>query len=619
MTAMQSPTVTMSSYSSYPNPLVMPTMGYQYDINGRMTEMTSNGNAFATASYTAAGQLYQLSYGGMTETRTYNPMMQLITQSVPGYLNMTYNYSTTGQNNGRITSSVDGVTGENTAYAYDLLNRLTSASNSLWSQSYTYDGFGNLLTKSQANGSPNPSPSTSASYNANNQQVGYNYDANGNISGANNMTFGYTVENKLNSETTSAWPYAQSLYAYDPWGKRVMKETNPDPNNYEGEYNPLWEFYFYSITGQRLVTMDCNNPNANPIPSCTVVGESLYFKEKMLVSNGVYVVTDRLGSVRANTQQGSFAYYPYGDERTNNVNGLDKFATYFRDAVGQDYADQRYYNARTGWFFTVDPTAGSTGNPASLNRYAYVQGDPINLNDPRGLDPYCGPNMQWDGEGCMNGTGSSGVTGPCGSGWMTNASLEGPCQDPCGGSGSAFGEDFAPTPPSSCAVPATPAASTQTPSCMDLLMSSLTSFLSGTKFAGDAVAFEATGASFDIDPRLIAAMAFGENGQAANNPFGLGPNGSAAFSTIGAALASLGNTLDKYIYTWNETTVSELWSGNTWKVDPKKKWITIQYPGYCVGTTSQGVAGCQATGANISQFMVSMGANPNSLGFPCPE
>jgi hypothetical protein len=47
----------------------------------------------------------------MTETRTYNSLMQLITQSVPGYLNMTYSYSTTGQNNGRITSSVDGVTG----------------------------------------------------------------------------------------------------------------------------------------------------------------------------------------------------------------------------------------------------------------------------------------------------------------------------------------------------------------------------------------------------------------------------------------------------------------------------------------------------------------------------
>ena len=28
-----------------------------------------------------------------------------------------------------------------------------------------------------------------------------------------------------------------------------MKETNPDPYNYEGENNPSWEFYFYGITG----------------------------------------------------------------------------------------------------------------------------------------------------------------------------------------------------------------------------------------------------------------------------------------------------------------------------------------------------------------------------------
>jgi YD repeat-containing protein len=59
---------------------------------------------------------------------------------------MTYNYSST-QNSGRITSSVDGVTGENTTYTYDALNRLTGASNSQWSETYAYDGFGNLTSK----------------------------------------------------------------------------------------------------------------------------------------------------------------------------------------------------------------------------------------------------------------------------------------------------------------------------------------------------------------------------------------------------------------------------------------------------------------------------------------
>ena len=150
-----------------------------------MTSDTGSGpTAFASASYTAAGQLYQLSYGGMTETRTYNSMMQLISQSVPGYLSMAYNYSTTGHNNGRIVSSSDGITGENTNYTYDALNRLTNASNSQWSESYGYDGFGNLTSKTGSGGSPNAAPSMSVSYNANNQQTaGVSYDANGNTGG----------------------------------------------------------------------------------------------------------------------------------------------------------------------------------------------------------------------------------------------------------------------------------------------------------------------------------------------------------------------------------------------------------------------------------------------------
>jgi len=46
-----------------------------------------------------------------------------------------------------------------------------------------------------------------------------------------------------------------------------MKEMDPDPYDIDGQYNPVWEFYFYGITGQRLVTMDCSNPNSNPLPS----------------------------------------------------------------------------------------------------------------------------------------------------------------------------------------------------------------------------------------------------------------------------------------------------------------------------------------------------------------
>jgi len=51
------------------------------------------------------------------------------------------------------------------------------------------------------------------------------------------------------------------------------------------------------------------------------------------------------------------------------------------------YADQRMYASSYGRFDTPDPTfkSMSTGNPTSWNRYWYAAGDPINVNDPRGL------------------------------------------------------------------------------------------------------------------------------------------------------------------------------------------------------------------------------------------
>src|SRR5579872_1003500 len=67
-----------------------------------------------------------------------------------------------------------------------------------------------------------------------------------------------------------------------------------------------------------------------PWPTCNVTGQNVYSGKKLMVSNGVTVVTDRLGTVRGNTQGERFAYYTYGEERTSTVDGRDKFGTYFR-------------------------------------------------------------------------------------------------------------------------------------------------------------------------------------------------------------------------------------------------------------------------------------------------
>ncbi|HYW12861.1 MAG TPA: RHS repeat-associated core domain-containing protein [Longimicrobium sp.] len=58
-----------------------------------------------------------------------------------------------------------------------------------------------------------------------------------------------------------------------------------------------------------------------------------------------------------------------------------------RDASGQMYMRNRYYNPQTGQFTQPDPI-GLTGG---LNSYGFAAGDPVSYSDPFGLAP-CPPD-----------------------------------------------------------------------------------------------------------------------------------------------------------------------------------------------------------------------------------
>ena len=306
-----------------------------------------------------------------SETRTYNPMLQLTRATVTGTsfstqytsgtaMDMQYIY-TAGQNNGRIVQSVDGVAGETVNYTYDALNRLATAgaTNGTWGQAFAYDGFGNLTGKTVTQGS---APTLNVSFDPlTNHQNGQSYDANGNPTGG---YLRYDVENRM-----IAGP--GGYYAYDPSGKRVKKLVGTE------------EFYFYGIGGQKLATMVCVGPEDGQ--GCGPA-YNVYFGGKLVKSNGAVVATDRLGSVRASSTGDRMTYYPYGEERTSTADGREKFGTYMRDSVTQDYADQRYYAVGMGRFGTPDPMKGArAADPRSWNKYAYVLGDPVNFTDRHGL------------------------------------------------------------------------------------------------------------------------------------------------------------------------------------------------------------------------------------------
>ena len=383
---------------------------YTYDTEGRMsaeTYPTDNSGTTSSLSYTfdSMGRLYSMtdalamqtiiagaSYGpaneitGITgatggwagESRTYNSLKQLTGISA-GAVSVTYAYPST-QNNGKISSETDGgYSGEVITYTYDSLNRLITASDQptwpfSWGQSYGYDGFGNLTSATVTQGT---APAFTQSYDVNNHAGGE--DANGNPGNVPLPAYGtskaatYDVENRLVAIAgTSSNPTA--YYSYDPSNKRVWRGN--------WAYSGSWartedEITFWSVTGQKLATYNVTQYGATLY--ATQSGTNYYFGAKLIKNASGWVYSNRLGSI------GTF--FPYGQERPSaTTNNTEKFTGYFRDAeTGNDYAVNRYTSPGYGRFVTPDRMTGDPADPASWNKYAYTEGDPVNAVDPEGM------------------------------------------------------------------------------------------------------------------------------------------------------------------------------------------------------------------------------------------
>ena len=246
------------------------------------------------AAYNAAGQLTDLErLGSETSTCTgfspgyynqhwqYNALNQLteidtsaqsagfpVPSPNPGTANVffeRYHFSGTA-NNGQVTSVDDArQSGANIAYTYDALKRLTTASTSAWNQSMTYDGFGNITSKSVPSGSSEPVFPGAVS--SKNWLAGVNYDANGNALAVNAFALTYDMENRLATATSGT---VVETYFYDEANHRVEKTMGT--NDY---------LYFYGPS-EKLLSI--RSVAANGVTS--VVADRVYFGGMLLGSAG---------------------------------------------------------------------------------------------------------------------------------------------------------------------------------------------------------------------------------------------------------------------------------------------------------------------------------------------
>ncbi len=347
-------------------------------------------------------------YNGVSEQWSFNtlqrPTQLAATAGSTALMSLGWSYNT-GADNGNVmgqtisrSSGLAAPLSQTYGYA-DPANRLYAASETGgWSQTYSYDAFGNrALTASSYMPNQGVTPVQGASgvpanQFPNNQWIrgtGDSYDGAGNqlslaqygSYGTVASTFSYDGENRLLKAITDG-----ASFVYDGEGRRVQK-TSP---------SGVVTTYVHDAMGNLAAEYSAG---ADP------------------ASGTQYLSADHLGSTRLVTDANGnpvrcFDYLPFGEEIPAGMNGRtgcyetmgspqyptspdvadQKFTGKERDAeTGLDYFGARYFSSAQGRFTSPDWSAtpapvpyADFRDPQTLNLYSYVRNNPLRLRDEDG-------------------------------------------------------------------------------------------------------------------------------------------------------------------------------------------------------------------------------------------
>jgi RHS repeat-associated protein len=270
---------------------------------------------------------------------------------------------------GQIFSRRKALAGDETYYGYDRLYRLTSVVGPDGPRSYAYDPVGNRLSRVAG-------ATTSYTYDRADRitsagSTAITVDANGNMTAKGADSFDFDQANRLTSATAAG---ASETYVYDGNGKRFTRQVGANP-----------AVRYVSDLGSRLpVTIDDGTRKY-------VYGLGLAYAVQGSTIEVYHA--DRLGSVRVLTNGPGAVVATYradewGVPMVSSGSSAQPFGFTAEpvDATGLIYLRARYYEPTLGLFSSRDRWPGTPLQPQTLNRFAYVGGNPTTLTDPSG---YC--------------------------------------------------------------------------------------------------------------------------------------------------------------------------------------------------------------------------------------
>lgn len=380
------------------------SVGYGYDIEGRLTTITYPGNKVVTRGYDDADRLTSVQdWLTNTTSFTYDPNSNLTGRTSPNTTTVTNTYDNadrlndithkqntttfasftyTRDNAGLLASTTPtGVTQPNETYTHTPIDQLATVN----AGAYTYDPADNLTQHASG---------TRAAYDNANQlcwtaptagtgcatppagATTYAYDNRGNRStttpaGGSAITYGYDQANRLTTAPTAS-------YAYNGDGLRTAKTVSGNTTNF------LWN----EAQGLPLLLSDGNTnyiygPGGLPIEHVTGTTPTYYHQDQL---GSTRLLTDSAGATIA-----TYTFDAYGNQTTATGTATTplRYAGEYRDdETGFYYLRARYYDPATSQFLSRDPIAAATRRP-----HLYGDNSPLTHRDPAGLVPI--PDDDW--------------------------------------------------------------------------------------------------------------------------------------------------------------------------------------------------------------------------------
>jgi RHS repeat-associated protein len=197
----------------------------------------------------------------------------------------------------------------------------------------------------------------------------YLYDNNGNLTSWAGRTLTWDYENRPTSITSGG---VTTTMVYDGDGGRVKKIAGTLTVRYIGK---LYECD--NATCVRYIFAGSQRIAVKQVTS----GAVDYYHQDHLGSSSV--ITTSAGVVEEN-----LAYYPFGATRVDTHSPADVPFKYtgqeLDSSTGLYIYGARYYDATLSRFISADTIVPSAADPQALNRYSYVNNNPLRYTDPSG-------------------------------------------------------------------------------------------------------------------------------------------------------------------------------------------------------------------------------------------